>query len=74
MSGKHKFASPNANKVKEKKKQWETISTEEWNTVLQNECDLPYITAIWKNNSARSQTIDAAKLWKTKQVLIKWVF
>jgi len=43
MSGKHKFASPNANKVKEKKKQWETISTEEWNTVLQNECDLPYI-------------------------------
>jgi len=44
------------------------------NAVLQNECDLPYITAIWKNNSARSQTIDAAKLWKTKQVLIKWVF
>jgi len=44
------------------------------NAVLQNECDLPYITAIRKNNRPRSQTIDAAKLWKTKQVLIKWFF
>ena len=35
--------------------------------MLQNECDLPYITAIRKNNRAGSQTTDAAKLWKTKQ-------
>jgi len=39
------------------------------NAVLQNECDMPYITAI-RNNRARSQTIDAAELWKTKQVFI----
>lgn len=44
------------------------------NAVLQNECDLPYITALRKNNRARIQTIDTAKLWKTKQVLIKWFF
>jgi hypothetical protein len=44
------------------------------NAVLQNECDLPYITAIRKNSRTRSQTIDATKLWKTKQVLIKWDF
>lgn len=44
------------------------------NSVLQSECDLPYITAIRKNNRARSQTIDATKLWKTKQVLMKWGF
>ena len=43
------------------------------NAVLQNECDLPYITAI-RNNRARSQIIDAAELWKTKQVLIKWFY
>jgi hypothetical protein len=44
------------------------------NRLLQNEYDLPYTTPIRKNNRARNQIIDAAKLWKTKQVLIKWVF
>ena len=44
------------------------------NAVLQNESDLRYITTFRKNNRARSQTSDVAKLWKTKQVLIKWFF
>jgi hypothetical protein len=44
------------------------------NKLLQNECDLPYMTPIRKNNRPRSQSTDAAKLWKTKQVQIKWFF
>jgi hypothetical protein len=44
------------------------------NKLLRNECDLPYITLVRKNNRAQSQSIDAAKHWKTKQVLKKCLF
>jgi hypothetical protein len=40
------------------------------NKLLHNWCDLPYVTPQRKNNKARSQSIDAAKLWKTEQVTI----
>jgi hypothetical protein len=44
------------------------------NALLQSECDLPYMRAIRKSNRAKIHTTDTAELWKTKQVLIKWVF
>jgi hypothetical protein len=40
------------------------------NKLLQNWCDLPYVTPQRKNKKTRSQSIDAAKLWKTEQVTV----
>jgi hypothetical protein len=37
---------------------------------VQNGCDLPYVTPLRKNNRTRSQSIDAEKLWKAKQVTV----
>jgi hypothetical protein len=44
------------------------------NKLFQNGFDLPYFTPLRKNNKTRSQSIDAEKLWKAKQVtaLIKY--
>jgi hypothetical protein len=40
------------------------------NKLLQNWCDLPYVTPQRKSNKTRSQNIDAAKPWKTQQVTV----
>lgn len=42
----------------------------ERNKLLQNGCDLSYVTPLRKNNRTRSQSIDAEKLWKAKQVTV----
>jgi hypothetical protein len=41
------------------------------NKLLQNGCDLPYVTPLRKSNRTRSQSIDAEKLWRAKQVTVQ---